>query len=100
MLDVDMPTPWARRWDRREGAHAYDCGWIGEDAEGIWMRRHPIAELVRHPVLWDSITACQAGCIAVDDVMMRDSSNIEIEVRLIYGAARDREESRRSKGGD
>ena len=37
-----------------------DYGWIGEDANGVWTTRHPLAALAEHPEVepilgrWDS----------------------------------------------
>ncbi len=48
------PGVLARRWDRRPdfrpGEEA-DHGWIGEDEEGVWLRRHPESVLAEDPEL-------------------------------------------------
>ena len=42
----------ARRWDRRpdfESEEGVDLGYIGEDAEGIWLRLRPETLIIQDP---------------------------------------------------
>lgn len=37
----DGVRTFAARWDKRERCDPCDLGEIGEDADGVWVRRHP-----------------------------------------------------------
>jgi hypothetical protein len=44
----------AARWDKRadfKPSDRVDLGWIGEDEEGIWTRRHPEAAILDDPAV-------------------------------------------------
>jgi hypothetical protein len=58
---VDGEGRYAIRWDRREDWAPADLGWIGEDAEGVWMTRHPIAALAEFPELNSILARWEAG---------------------------------------
>jgi len=47
-----MDSPYAMRWDKRDGAMPADCGWIGEDASGVWLSVHPDVALAQDPGYW------------------------------------------------
>ncbi len=73
MPGVDTPKTLAPRWDRREdfAGDPIDLGWIGEDANGIWMRRHPEAILSLDDDLHEAVTAfamCSDRELRLDDI--------------------------------
>jgi len=52
----DMDHAFDGRWDKRKDyAEPIDLGWIGEDAQGIWLYRHPEAVLADDPELWSIV---------------------------------------------
>jgi hypothetical protein len=55
----DLASPYALRWDRRVPfrGEAIDLGWIGEDADGVWLRRHPHRALLDDAELCAIVTA-------------------------------------------
>lgn len=57
-----MPSPFSTRWDAR-GPEALVCDfdWIGEDADGIWLRVDPSAALSQLPALWPIVDQVSVG---------------------------------------
>ena len=52
---------YAIQWDRRREYTASDYGWIGEDAGGIWMTRHPISAVATYPELAPILGRWESG---------------------------------------
>lgn len=64
----DAPSDFNARWDRRENARHVDLGSIGEDAHGIFCRRHPeVILLDESPHLVASLDAFQAGQVELTE---------------------------------
>ena len=90
---------WADRWDPREELRdPIDCGWIGEDREGIWVRRHPEAALAEDEALWAPADRWRLGQREVTAEVLEQSSSWQIEALVVMAAADAREQSRRLKG--
>lgn len=88
------------RWDQRKdfvSDEHRDLGWIGEDAQGVWTRAHPIAALTEYPELWDSVAEWNAGIRDLSRSEFDSLSNFDYEARLTFAAAHSREEARRMK---
>ena len=82
--------------DRREDfTGAIDCGWIGEDRDGIWLRRHPEAVLTERPELWWTVQQWALGRHEFRDGL----SNHETEQLAAMCGAHSREQDRRYKRG-
>lgn len=94
------------RWDRREdfepeedeeGDDRNDCGWIGEDDQGVWVRLNPMAALAQDELLWDLWTEWRFG---LRDLVREDFdrlSNFEIEAWAAMRSADAREQFREVK---
>ena len=96
---LEPGAQWADRWDPRdELREPIDCGWIGEDREGIWIRRHPEAALVDDEVLWAPLDAWRLGQRELTPEVVERSSNWQVEAQVIMVAADQREQVRRMKG--
>lgn len=65
------PSPLNGRYDRREDfdtADTVDCGPIGEDAEGIWVKQDPFFLSLEHPEVWPAVWAATvAGEVRRED---------------------------------
>lgn len=96
---LEPGAQWADRWDPRdELREPIDCGWIGEDREGIWIRRHPEAALVDDETLWAPLDAWRLGQRELTPEVVSRSSNWQVEAQVIMVAADQREQVRRMKG--
>lgn len=94
-----MQSPYAIRWDKRDDyAEPSDCGWIGEDADGVWIARHPDIALAEHPRLWDAITEWQCGARDLTQADIDTMSSMHVEARCVLLSAQARAEYRRSAG--
>lgn len=52
--------------DRRESfEEPVDCGWIGEDADGIWCSRDPYCAALEDPAVWPVLLAVWSGDVEV-----------------------------------
>jgi hypothetical protein len=61
-LLFDARSDFNVRYDKRKDARRRDYGSIGEDADGIWVRRHPeVLLLERFPHLVETLDALQSG---------------------------------------
>ena len=81
---------------RKEYRAPLDCGWIGEDADGIWLMRHPEAVLAERPELWWTVHQWQMGQREPIDGL----SNHETEQLATMCGAYGREQERRHKRGN
>jgi len=100
---VDTPSPYSQRWDPRKDwtpAELSDCGHVGEDAGGLWLRRHPLVVAGEHPELWGIMAEFESGAreVSSDDVLRL--SSFEIEGKLTMMSAANRQELREAKEDD
>jgi len=96
---LEPGAQWADRWDPRdEYSEPIDCGWIGEDAQGIWTRRHPEAALAEDESLWPMVDEWRLGQRELSAAKVERASNFEIEALVVMIAADQREQMRRMKG--
>ncbi|MEQ8278326.1 MAG: hypothetical protein RMA76_38140 [Deltaproteobacteria bacterium] len=99
------PMPLADRWDgiehedeeARKSFKRVDHDWIGEDADGVWIRRHPEAALLERPHLWAPVFAYGAGQIELTPEDYETLSAFEYDAKLILLAAFRRQEKRELK---
>lgn len=97
---LEPGAQWADRWDPRdELSEPIDCGWIGEDREGIWVRRHPEAALAEDEALWAPVDRWRLGVRQVERSDLETLSAWEMEALIVMHAADQREQTRRMKGG-
>lgn len=92
------PFPYATRWDAKK-AERSDYGYIGEDADGIWLRRHPSVVLLEHPDLWSVVSEVTNGCHKIRPRDYREKSAFEFDAKMTMSLAIQRERSRRIKNG-
>lgn len=89
-------TQWDRRPDWRPGPYD-DLEWIGEDAQGVWCRYHPLALAhMQDPdflSVLDHFYSSAAEGVSEDD--WGTLSNWEFEIKLTAILAKQREHSRR-----
>lgn len=99
--DDGLLEPGARladRWDPRDDlAEPIDCDWIGEDRDGIWLRRHPEAALVEDEALWAPVDRWRLGVREVHREDLATLSAWEMEALIVLVAADQREQSRRMR---
>jgi hypothetical protein len=82
--------------DKRDDyAGPIDCGWIGEDRDGIWLMRHPEAALTEHPELWWMVHQWALGRHEFRDGL----SNHETEQLAAMCGAYGREQGRKYQRG-
>lgn len=97
-----MPSPFAARWDpspAKASTAPIDLGWIGEDADGIWLKRHPEAALLEHPEIWDVYhTARVQPEMAPGDADRL--SAFEFDCKVAFISAYQRREAAGRKGGE
>lgn len=94
------------QWDKRDDfvpprqADGWDFGDIGEDADGVWVARHPDALIAEEPELWDVLTEWAFGQreITAEDYATR--SNFELEAKRALIAADQRKTRARAKRGE
>lgn len=97
-----MQSPFAARWDpspSKAPADPIDLGWIGEDADGIWLKRHPEAALLDHPELWDVYHAARVQ----PEMQPGDADRLsafEFDCKVTFIAAYQRREAANRKRGD
>lgn len=95
-----MPSSYAIRWDKRDEftpSDRDDCEWIGEDAQGVWMRRNPVVALSMHPRLIGIMADWHAGACEMSRDDLRRMSAYEIDATSVMLAARARAEMRAAK---
>ncbi len=93
------------RWDPRPkdfeeaigGDDLNDCGWIGEDRDGVWITLHPFAALLNDELLWDSWVEWRFGQREITAEDFATKSNFELEARSAMIAADNRAQLRRAK---
>lgn len=92
---------WRDRWDRREDfdGDPIDLEVLGEDGEGIWVRRHPEALLVESPDLWGAVDRWRLGLREISPADMETMSAWEVHALLTMASADAREMRRRLKAG-
>lgn len=89
---------WVDRYDPRDDlAEPIDCGWIGEDRDGIWLRRHPEAALAEDEVLWDPVDRWRLGAREVGKDDQDRLSHWQMEALIVLAAADQREQQRRMR---
>lgn len=105
-IDEEKVGEFNAQWDRRddfepdideEGNDRNDCGWIGEDEQGVWVRLNPLAALTQDELLWDLWTEWRFG---LRDLVREDFdrlSNFEIEAWAAMRSADAREQLREVK---
>lgn len=87
---------WAEQWDPRpEYAEPIDCGWVGEDAGGVWLRRHPEAALVDDEALWGIVERWRLGQREVTREDLETLSAWQVEAMGVLIGADQREQRRR-----
>jgi hypothetical protein len=87
---------WSDRWDPREDCHdVVDLGWIGEDAAGVWLHRHPEAAMVEDDALWWPVTEWQLGHRELTAADRETLSHWQTEALIVMGSADAREQRRR-----
>lgn len=94
------PTAKAREEgiDKREfRGDPSDFGWIGEDDNGIWLKRHPEAALTEHPELWWVVHRWSLGQHEVTREDTEGLSNHEMEQLATMASAHGRELKRRTE---
>ena len=96
--EQDTASPYAARWDKRDGASVVDLGWIGEDEEGVWIRRHPLVELTRPPDLWGVVSEYRHGLWRITRRDYDRRSNFELDAKLPLARAHCRERDRQIRG--
>jgi hypothetical protein len=99
-----MSAPFAVSWDRIAQRNEVvdfepiDLGWIGEDAEGIWSKRHIEAALAEDQQAQEILTVWNG---TTDRALRRDDlgdlSAWEVDAWRAMLAAHDRERVRRGK---
>src|SRR5262245_12515193 len=78
-----MRSAYAKRWDKREDfKREIDCGWIGEDASGVWSRIHPHAALIEDDMLHDAVNEFWLGQTELTQSDYETKSNVEYQVKL------------------
>lgn len=94
---------WVDRWDPREDlVDELDLGWLGEDREGVWLRRHPDAAVVEDESLWWAVGEWQLGHRELSAADREALSHWQVEALLTMMAADAREQRRqmRRRAGD
>ena len=89
----------APRWDKVGIPEPLDYGWIGEDAEGVWVAIHPTRALLEHEDLWGVWADYQAGHTHLTLDEARQLTMWELECRQVLAAARARQETRERTRG-
>lgn len=88
------------QWDPREKPGApVDLGWIGEDARGVWLTRHPGAALADAPELWGPVAGYQEGRIDIQPSDAQELSAHDFNAKMTLLEAYRREERRQIRGG-
>ncbi len=85
-----MPSPFASRWDRMEGAKGQDYGWIGEDTQGVWIAVHPQAAFLDQPDLWDVVNAFHMGQRELTEHDWETLSSVHYQAKMALLAAHNR----------
>ena len=76
-----------------------DCGWIGEDARGVWIARDPNVAVLEHPGLWPVLDEWDAGLrdLTREDLDSKSSYHYTAKLHLAVAQAR---EDRRGRQTD
>lgn len=94
------PSAWATQWDARDDVVPVDLDWIGEDADGVWCRYHPLMLLARDEDLSLAMARYHAVKGDITEADWDKLSAWEFEVKLTAVRARQREDARRMKVRD
>jgi hypothetical protein len=87
---------WSDRYDPRDDlVELIDCGWIGEDREGVWICRHPEAALAEDEPLWEPVERWRLGQRELTRDDLRELSAWQTEALIVMAAADQREQLRR-----
>lgn len=84
------------RLDPREGfMGSINCGWCGEDAQGLWFARDPYCALLEDPEVWPVYLAISSGETEVTQHDRESLSAFDFALKAHAVAALNRAERRR-----
>lgn len=92
---LDIGGRWAEQWDAQERYMTADYGWIGEDAKGVWVCRHPEASLLEDPALWGPVNLFRLAHHELTPDLVARLSNFEVEALATMIGAQQREQRAR-----
>ena len=82
-----------------EGAKDQDYGWIGEDAQGVWIAAHPQAAFLDQPELWNVVNAFHMGQRDLTEGDWETLSSVQYQAKMVLLSAHNRGLSNAHKKG-
>lgn len=89
----------ARADPRGSDAQRVDCGDIGEDSQGIWLRRHPEVLIMEDAALWAPVDRYRRGLVDLTPQCDEALSAFESSCAIILAGAHHRAVMRGSERG-
>lgn len=76
-----------------------DCGWIGEDQNGVWVKRDPHVALLDFPHLWPIVSEWTAGLreLTPEDARTKSAYEYTAKLHMVVAQARKDENNRGTK---
>jgi hypothetical protein len=90
LFDAPLEEAFAVRFDKQPISEPIDLGWIGEDADGVWLKVHPQTAFLEFPALWVPVARYMAGDCEVKGDDVDRLSNYDLDVKLVLQAASQR----------
>jgi hypothetical protein len=75
-----------------------DLGWIGENAEGVWIKKHPQLVVAQRPWLWGTLSEMRWGQTDITPEDYRTKSNYQLEAKATVYKALKRKYGPKPKG--
>lgn len=94
----DAEARFATSWDPLDDFEPSDYGWIGEDARGVWTKRHPNISLLDFPKLWAVVDEFSYGNQEIAAGEYWERSAYELEARITLAMALSRKHAKRNDG--